>query len=385
MQQRKRAAKLRNAMTNTCKHKPRAIFLRAAALSLVAASALLGADDIHLEPRVQAMPQIKAAPYTKLADGSALTVDDEYAHITTDNGQTWLEPIPLFTEGQDLKVSNERVLTRTRDGVVILAFMNLNSRDWGWDDAKNAPDRKVRLDVWTIRSLDEGRTWRDAQLIQEGYCGAVRDILQTSSGRVVVVAQDLLYNPGRHATKTYSSDDDGKTWKVSNTIDLGGRGHHDGAIEATIVERRDHSLWMLLRTNFDYFWEAFSNDQGQYWREMRPTTIDASSSPAYMTRLESGRLVMTWNRLYLEGKTATRRRGGSLSESMASWERSELSIAFSDDDGASWTSPVVIARHQDASKRVSYPWIFERRPGELWVTTMQGALQCRLFEKDFVK
>lgn len=371
-------------MSLTYKHELRTRLLRLATVGLMLTSTLAAADDIRLARHVQGMPQIKAAPYTKLADGSALTVDDKFAHITPDDGQTWLKPIPLFTEGQDLKVSNERVLTRTRGGVVILAFMNLYSRDWGWDDEKNAPDREVRLDVWTIRSLDEGRSWQDAQRIQKGYCGAVRDILQTSSGRVVVVAQDLLYNPGRHATKTYSSDDDGKTWKVSNTIDLGGRGHHDGAIEATIVERRDHRVWMLLRTNLDYFWEAFSDDQGRYWRELRPTSIDASSSPAFMTRLESGRLVMTWNRLYLEDKTTTARRGGSRSETMASWERSELSIAFSDDDGASWTKPVVIARHSDAGKRVSYPWVFERRPGELWITTMQGALKCRLFEKDFV-
>ena len=352
---------------------------------LAAAHPVLGADDIRLEPRVEAMPRIKAAPYTRLADGSALTVEDKHAYITTDNGQTWLDPIPLFPNGPDLKVSNERVLTRTRDGAIIVGFMNLNSRNWGWDDAKNVPDRDVRLDTWTVRSLDEGRTWQDAQRVQGGWCGAVRDIIQTTSGRVVFVAQFLTDNPPRHVTRTFSSDDDGKTWKPSNILDLGGHGHHDGAIEATIIERRDRSLWMLLRTNLDYFWEAFSNDQGQYWREMRPTRIDASSSPAYLTRLESGRLAMTWNRLYLEGKNSTQRRGGARSETLASWERSELSLAFSDDDGKTWTDSVVIARHKDATKRVSYPWILERRPGELWITTMQGDLKCRLFEKDFVK
>ena len=144
----------------------------------------LAADDIRLEPRVQAMPRIKAAPYTKLADGSALTVQGKHAYITTDDGQTWLDPIPLFPNGPDLEVSNERVLTRTRDGAIIVGFMNLNSRNWGWDDAKNAPDRDVRLDTWTIRSLDEGRTWQDAQRVQGGWCGAVRDIIQTTSGRV---------------------------------------------------------------------------------------------------------------------------------------------------------------------------------------------------------
>ena len=342
-------------------------------------------DGITLEARVEAMSQIKAAPYTKLADGSAITVDDKFAHITPDDGQTWLEPIPLFPNGPDLKVSNERVLLHTRDGAIILAFMNLNSRIWGWDDEKNAPDRELRLDVWTVRSLDEGRTWQDAQRIQGGWCGAIRDIIQTSSGRVVFTAQILTDNPPRHVTRTYSSDDDGKSWKAGNILDLGGHGHHDGAIEATIVERRNKRIWMLIRTNLDYFWEAFSDDQGRYFREMRPTKIDASSSPAYVTRLQSGRLAMTWNRLYLEGKNTSNRRGGSLSESEASWERSELSIAFSADDGTTWTDPVVIARHEDTSKRVSYPWIFERRPGELWITTMQGGLKCRLFEKDFAK
>ncbi len=360
-------------------------FVSVLVLSVTGPNRAAGNDGIALEARVQAMSRIKAAPYTRLADGSAITVEDKFAHITPDDGQTWLEPIPLFPNGPDLKVSNERVLIRTRDGAIILAFMNLNSRNWGWDDEKNAPDREVRLDVWTVRSLDEGRTWQDAQRVQGGWCGAIRDIIQTSSGRVVFTAQILADNPPRHVTRAYSSDNDGKTWKAANILDLGGHGHHDGAIEATIVERRNNRIWMLLRTNLDYFWEAFSNDQGRYFREMRPTTIDASSSPAYLTRLESGRLAMTWNRLYLEGKDTANRRGGSLSESEASWERSELSIAFSDDDGATWTDPVVIARHKDASKRVSYPWIFERRPGELWITTMQGGLKCRLFEKDFAK
>ena len=342
-------------------------------------------EDIRLEPRVQAMLQIKAAPYTKLANGSALTVEDKFAYITPDNGQTWLDPIPLFPDGPDLEVSNERVLTRTRDGAIILAFMNLNSRDWGWDDEKNAPDRDVRLDVWTIRSLDEGRTWQDAQRIQGGWCGAVRDIIQTGSGRVVLTAQVLTDNPPRHVTRTYSSDDDGKTWKPSNILDLGGHGHHDGAIEATIVERRDHRIWMLLRTNLDYFWEAFSDNQGRYWREMRPTRIDASSSPAYLTRLQSGRLVMTWNRLYLEGRNTTVRRGrfplGNACQlgTIRTFHRF-LRRRWADLDGLGRDRP-----HKDTSQRVSYPWVFERRPGEMWITTMQGGLKCRLFEKDFVK
>ena len=49
----------------------------------------------------------------------------------------------------------------------------------------------------------------------------------------------------------------------------------------------------------------------------------------------------------------------------ASWQREELSLAFSEDDAKTWTKPVVIARQPGGG--LSYPFVFERRPGELWI------------------
>ena len=72
-----------------------------------------------------------------------------------------------------------------------------------------------------------------------------------------------------------------------NIIDLGGHGHHDGAMEPTMVELSDGRLWMLIRTNLDRFWSAFSSDQGLSWRVIRPSDIDTSSAPAAMARLAS--------------------------------------------------------------------------------------------------
>jgi hypothetical protein len=50
-----------------------------------------------------------------------------------------------------------------------------------------------------------------------------------------------------------------------------------------------------------------------------------------------------------------------------SWYREELSLAFSADDGKTWSKPVVIAREKGG--QVAYPYLFERRPGQLWVFT----------------
>ena len=66
--------------------------------------------------------------------------------------------------------------------------------------------------------------------------------------------------PQPHATLTCVSADEGKTWQRGNIIDLGGRGHHDGAIEATVAELSTGRLLMLIRTNLDRFWEAYSDD-----------------------------------------------------------------------------------------------------------------------------
>jgi len=43
---------------------------------------------------------------------------------------------------------------------------------------------------------------------------------------------------------------------------------------------------------------------------------------------------------------------------------------------------LVVARRRGAW--LICPQVFERKPGELWLTTMQGGLRLRLREADFV-
>jgi hypothetical protein len=142
---------------------------------------------------------------------------------------------------------------------------------------------------------------------------------------------------------------------------------------------------MLLRTNLDLFWSAYSSDNGLSWRVLHPSDLDASSAPGYLIRLASGRLALVWNRLYPQGQTSCPRRGGQLCEAQASWHRAELSFALSEDDGQSWGAPVVIARESGGS--LSYPYLYERRPGLLWVFTHFGSkppLRISLREGGFV-
>jgi len=347
-------------------------------------------EERWLNPRCTVLPIDKEGPFVELSDGSLMTIEGNATIRSSDDGKTWSEPRTISEEPSPGRPGGGGLLLKTQDGVIVYVYMDMETYKWAWDNAKREAAEDVRLDVWAIRSLDEGKTWIDRQRIFEGYCGALINIIQTKSGHIVVPIQLLIRNPSRHATHTYVSADNGKTWERSNIIDLGGHGHHDGAMEATLVELQDEKLLMFLRTNWDSFWVAYSKDCGLSWRHIQPSGIDASSAPGYLARLASGRIVLVWNRLYPEEKNGYPReesdyprRGGdcNLSQDMASWHREELSITFAKDDGKRWVESVVIARDKGG---LSYPYIFERRPGEIWVTTrFQGKLRVSLRESDF--
>ncbi|MDN3687063.1 sialidase family protein [Cyclobacterium jeungdonense] len=330
-------------------------------------------------------------PFVKLDNGNILTVDGTDCIISNDNGKTW-ERRPVFEQPEKFLISDERAILKTSNGVIILAFMNLKERaNWNWQEAiSDSPG--ARLPTYTVRSLDGGNTWQDVQKLHNEWTGAIRDMIETENGNVVFTSMMMRHYPGHHTVLTYKSGNEGKTWERSNIIDLGGIGHHSGVTEATIESLEKGELWLLMRTNWGTFWEAFSMDDGKTWENIRPTNIEASSAPGMLKRLQSGRLILVWNRRFPEGTREYPLSGGDnqWSEVAASNHREELSIAFSDDEGHTWSDPRVIAKIDSLRKmdpplrRISYPYVFEINPGELWITTMQGGLRVTLREDDFI-
>ncbi|MCA8997112.1 MAG: exo-alpha-sialidase [Planctomycetaceae bacterium] len=353
------------------------------------------ADGYRIHAKAESMPGLPLGPFDRLPNGDIITVqgDESTANaiISQDEGQTW-KTIPIFEDSDKYKIRPERAMLCTEQGTVIIAFMNDPERSgWKWDPTlHDSPE--AQLPTYVVRSSNGGQTWEPPQKLHDAWTGAIRHMIQLSDGKIVFTSQMLLHNPGRHATVTYASDDEGKTWTQSNIIDLGGMGHHDGAIESTIIERGDGSLWMLLRTNWGRLWQAISTDGAKTWHPIGPTPIDASAAPAILHRLDSGRLFIAWNRYYYDGTEQYPKAGGDgqWSGTPTSNNRQELSIAFSDDDGQTWSNPVVVAtaipNGQGGYQRgeISYPYVFERVPGEIWLTAWRGiGLRVKLFEQDF--
>jgi photosystem II stability/assembly factor-like uncharacterized protein len=349
--------------------------------------------DLWVLPGCKPMPTKHQGPFVRLKDGGILTVDATDALVSRDEGQTW-QAYPMFADPQAFKVSSERAVLCTREGHVVVAFMNLATRSaQNWDSKTKDFVPEIRLDVCTVRSLDGGQTWRDAQVIQTLYAGCVRALVQARDDSLVIATQQIRRDPAHYATTFYYSTDDGAGWQTAHYVDVAGKsheaidipghGHHDGAIEPTVEVLKDGRLWMLIRTGHDWFWQAFSYDNGRTWRDFDRSVIGASAAPGLLKRLHDGRLLLVWNQLYPEGRSDYERRGPDWHRKPASYHREELSVAFSDDDGQHWSKPLVIARRPGTW--LSYPYVFERQPGELWISTMQGDLRLLVQEADLTK
>ncbi len=354
------------------------LFTLLTALVLNAAVAGFG-GPLVLHPKAAALPSDHQGPFVTTGDGGILCFDAQNAHVSHDEGKTW-EAHPLFRDTKKFGPSYERALLRTREGVIIAAFINLPEKTftkgfkWGGPPAEFA---EWILPTYVVRSLDDGKTWEEPILLNRPWCGCVHSMIQTKSGRIVLVSQEVIPE-WRHATVMFVSDDQGVTWKRSNVLDIGeGRHDHAGSCEGTAIERADGSLYQLIRTETGFLQEAISTDGGLTWTGFKKTAIPNVTCCAQLARLADGRAALLWNhppRYQPDSKTS----------------REELSIAFSSDDCRTWSKPKVIAaRYRRAAgaeeRRVSYPYLYERKPGELWITTMQGGLRMKINTDDIDK
>ena len=322
---------------------------------------------LWVHPMCRELNLPRRGPLLKLADGRLMTVESAGIATSDDDGKTWSETIPAAHD-QDPTEPASCYLMETTSSTLVMTYLNIASKQTGlnWNAETGEPGDHSCCGLHSVRSLDDGRTWIDRQVLLDGFSANFFGFIQTSTGRLVVVAEHLVRNPGRWVACSFISDDEGRTWRRSNLIDLGGHGHHDGALEPTVAELSDGRLLMLIRTNHGFFWQAFSEDGGRYWRTIQKSQIDASSSPGHLVRLRSGRLVLVWNRQDpVEGTWPLSRPDDQHSEFPTSWHREELSIAVSDDDAQTWAEPTVIARLRGG--QLSYPQVLEPQPGELWV------------------
>lgn len=140
----------------------------------------------------------------------------------------------------------------------------------------------------------------------------------------------------------FASTDQGKTWTRRSGVAF----PETDFDEHMIVEKRDHSLWMLARTKKGIS-EAFSTDAGKTWSEPKPSSIQNVSARFFIRRLTSGRLLLVKN--------------GPIGVRLPN--RTNLKAYLSDDDGRTWGKGLLI----DDRASVSYPDGFQAPNGDIHI------------------
>lgn len=244
-----------------------------------------------------------------------------------DDGRTWGELKPEFAVVGE--TAHAIQVLRDRHGELHAFYLVLHrGKKLGVD---------YFIDLWCCTSTRKGAAWQEPRLVYHGGVGALRGIVQTRSGRIIVPFStghpERKAGPpiGNFYTTAVYSDDDGRTWRRSPSeltapCTDGYNGGNYGAVEPTIVELRDGRLWMLLRTQTGRLYESFSTD-GSEWSPAAPSRFYGSNSPAMLRRLIDGRLLLIWNNAQVQPRPPE---GGVYSG------RDAVHAALSDDDGQTW-------------------------------------------------
>lgn len=191
---------------------------------------------------------------------------DVIAQRSTDNGKTWSDPVTIAKGQGRNKGFGDASIIKTNSGKLVALFVG-GVGLWN-STAQNPQGHFISV------STDNGKTWSKPREITDQLYGAgcadpVRKTWQASffsSGRgltlrdgrimAVMVVRESLKSNKLNNYIAYS-DDEGKTWKVSEKA-------MDGGDEAKVVELNDGSILLSSRTRGNRLW-AKSTDGGITW------------------------------------------------------------------------------------------------------------------------
>jgi predicted neuraminidase len=293
---------------------------------LVAGVAALAAD---FAPAVPGNMRNSEADALLLRDGRLLLAWTEFlgdgksdwtgarlsARISSDRGATWGE---RFTLQENIGAMNvmEPDLLRLKSGKVLFLFARKNS------PADCAP--MVRI------SKDDAKTFSPPVPMtitpSPSYTGFNHDrAIQLRGGRVLMplfFTTDYRVDP-HIRSRIYYSDDEGASWKPSETI-LELPQSKAGAQEPGVIELNDGRVMVWVRTDLGRIYRAYSRDKGKTFSELQPIAgVESPRSPQSMKRHpRTGDLVLVWNN--------------------SPKERTPLSTAVSRDEGLTWTHRKVL-------------------------------------------
>lgn len=184
--------------------------------------------------------------------------------------------------------------------------------------------------VWslTAEDPDSGDTgWSEPRRLTDGIMMCKPTVLSSGEWLLPVSTWRLT----DESAKVIVSTDRGTTWTLRGACNVPKPDREYD--EHMLVERKDGSLWMLVRTKYG-IGESTSKDKGRTWSDLVRSDIQHTTSRFFIRRLSSGNLL-----LVKHGPIHVRT------------HRSHLMAFISKDDGQTWSKGLLL----DERTGVSYP------------------------------
>jgi len=261
---------------------------------------------------------------SKLDHGTA----DLAARYSCDKGATWTDKDEIIVKNHGGMNVMSVSLLRLQSGEIALFYVLKNS---------TSDCRPVMR-----RSFDEGKTWSDPVCCipdSVGYYVMNNDrVIQLKDGRILFAVSKHSFTDGKlgnEGVTTYSSDDNGVTWRRGKSVlkVVAPSGRQYAAQEPGVVELKDGSVLLWMRTNADCQFMSRSSDRGETWSPPQPSWLRSPLSPASIKRLPTGDLLAFWNDHESRPEMRTNHPG---KHTWANGWRSPLAAALSNDEGQTW-------------------------------------------------
>ncbi len=239
--------------------------------------------------------------------------------------------IVVATSGDDGKTWNDRSFVIDPDGLGpkrvadACPWLDPEGKLWvfWW---LNGDGLSVTMAITTENPDDENPVWSEPRPLFPGVM--INKPMVTSNGEWFMPSCMWRQDD---SCRVVVSKDKGKTWALRGVANV--PPERRNCDEEMIVERKDGSLWMLVRTTGYGIGESVSTDGGRTWSEVVDYMYNATSR-FHLSKLQSGNLLLIKN--------------GPLDQRL---RREKLSAYLSEDDGATWKGGLML----DERFQTSYP------------------------------
>ncbi|QDT91705.1 sialidase family protein [Gimesia algae] len=209
-----------------------------------------------------------------------------------------------------------------------------------------------RSGVWAITSDDsdqENPKWTEPRRLCNGIMMNKPTVLSNGDWLLPVAiwkqpAKESIEHrfdlPKERGGNIFISKDQGKSFQLLGQTDVPERTFD----EHMVVERKDNSLWTLVRTRYG-IGESSSTDGGKTWSEGKASDIPHVNARFFIRRLKSGNLLM------VRHNPADKK------------SRRDLTAFLSKDDGKTWQGGLLL----DERPGVSYPDGVQSDDGTIYI------------------